>query len=163
MLHCMIHGKCRVPDPGCVLSGIELDRYYMCNKTQPSGCHMTLSIINTCLSVHPSWSILALHSTLMTRNVLSISIIFYATAPWQLEPEPAVQPKQWLSIAIVRPVSSSKLVRSNTVMPLPSASPCFLHIKAYADTNVNCSNSMQDEHVRASAAVHRLAHNTCVC
>ena len=32
-----------------------------------------------------------------------------SVAPWQPDPEPAVQPKQWLSHATGRPVSSDRL------------------------------------------------------
>lgn len=38
------------------------------------------------------------------------------TAPWHPEPLPAVQPKQWLSTATERPVSSSRLSMSHTVL-----------------------------------------------
>lgn len=52
--------------------------------------------------------------------------------PWHEEPEPAVQPKQWLPQAMRRPVRSERLSMLNTVgAPAAGRASCWLKSQSY--------------------------------
>ena len=58
----------------------------------------------------------------------------HAVAPWQLEPSPAVQPKQWHAVATRAPGSPASEARSKTVRAPDGSgrSSCWLKSQSYS-------------------------------